>query len=396
MISQLTEVYWLLLTLKDTAYVAGLYCSMLGWAYQRRVNGFAYQMAKENASVINEESGEEMFSVLARQQLGSSSVSKLDQVNRTYSDLRTYMDASKDMRIGRQLSEFHTGGRQTIKQKNESVGATAHHFKGVIRALMSNNHVAYDGDPRGYQNKAAGSRHQIPLLGHERFLARQVKRRTHQIRKKVFAKLGTFWVHSFASIWPTASKRRQGPDGMVVGPGSDDDSSSDESGSDESDDSDEGDDDMSDDPSEAGSSHDYMAQDLMEDYQHEEPDIKNNEDAEEVKQSREEEKKYEQSDHDTSDNQRNSDDEDRDVASCSDDDPFDEHSYNLSEGEREGICERTKRIRLYEAKPHKERLKEFAEHIAISKANLVHGKRVRTTTNPPVVKRNRRKGSGKS
>ena len=389
-ISQLTEEYWLLLTLNDKAYVGGLYCSLLGWAYQKSVNGFAYQMANENASVINEESGEMLFSILARKQLASSAVSKLDQVNTTYRDLRTYIDASKAMKIGTQLSEFHTGGRQNIKQKSESVGATAHHFKSVIRALRMNNHHAYSGDPQGYRNKIAGSSHQIPLIDHEWFLGRQVNQRTHEIRTKVRLKLGTPWVYSFASIWPTASQRPAGPDGLMVGPGSDHDSSvSDDNGSDESD---EGDDDMSS-PGD-GSPPDDMVQDLMQDFQHDEKDNKHNEETEDIKQSREDEKRNERSDSDIQSN--HDDDDDHAVTSDPERDEFDEHSHNLSKREREGIDERERRIRMYEAKPQKERKEEYSRHTAISDTNLVQGKRVRKSTAIPVVKNCRRKGPGKS
>ena len=388
MISHLTEVYWLLLTLKDSGYVGGLYCSMVTWAYQKRVNGFAYQMFQENASIGNEESGELAFSMIGRKTIASSSKSKLELVNRTFSDMRTYADASKDMRIGTQLSMFHTGGRETIKEKSESVGATLEHFRAVIRALGMNVHQAYDGEVQGYKNKAAGSKHQIPLHGHRRFLATKVRMRTHEIRKKVAAKLDTPWAYQFTTVWPTASQRPAGPDGMMVGPDSDDDSASaDDDGPDEAD---EVDDDGS--SSDNGSSSDDMAQDVQDVMQelqelHDEQE-ENKHDTDEIKQSREDEKRNEQSD---SDNQIN---EDYAVTSDPDIDDFDEFQHNLSEQEREVVDSREEKMRTYEALPQEDRDKAYREHTDISNANLVQGKRVRKSNNKTTGVQKRRKARG--
>jgi hypothetical protein len=116
-ITHLALIYWLLLTLKDTAYAPGVYSALLGWAYQRDIHGFAWKMFCESASIADEECGELSFSILARFQLMSTSRSKLAQTCKTYSDLRTYVTASKQMRLGQHLSEFFTGGRNYQRRK---------------------------------------------------------------------------------------------------------------------------------------------------------------------------------------------------------------------------------------------------------------------------------------
>jgi hypothetical protein len=213
--NHLVRMYFLLMTLNDKSYTPGVYCSLLVWAYQRRTNGFAWKMFVENASICNEECGEISFSLLARCHLGSSSVSKIEQVNKTYRDLRTYVTASKEMRLGQHLSEFHQGGRATVKDDDESIGATVEYFRGVIRALKVNTHQAYDGSRAGYRSKAAANSHQIPLARQIWFLDTAIDARRHEIRTKIIAKLDTFWTFQFKDIWPEASEIRPGASALV-------------------------------------------------------------------------------------------------------------------------------------------------------------------------------------
>jgi hypothetical protein len=376
-----------MLTLKDRAYTPGVYSSLLGWEYQRRINGFAWRMFKESCAIFDEECGELSFSLLGRLQLASSGKASIAQVNRAYADLRTYVAASRDMRLTKHLSDFHLGGRHTIKNQNQAVAATVQHFKAVIRALKTNNHTAYDGEKPGYRSKMAATSHQTALCDNVKFLGNPIDLHwmRQRAREKAHGKYEKAWVYQFQAVWPKAfnpidephDEKDHSVDDAPGSPGSPAVPAAEDS-------------DSPDFPEEKSEPEPWSDSDdaplcrlrrprNLED-EGDEGDNKHSEGEDEE----EETGKHGKDERSESDNPENQED---DQDTSTDDNLEDELPRNLSHQQRlhrdVNIEDKEARIRTYEALSQRDREAVYTSYTSIDKSNVLSGKRNRTSRRRP-------------
>lgn len=164
-----------------------------------------------NAACGNEEPGEISFSVLARATKGDTKVSKFDHMDTLYAQLRTYMEASREFRIGRHLSEFYKSGRLEHKEGSDSIQTTVFYIKTVIRRLTTKIYTRYDGEQSGYRSLTLASHHQSALEIGTRFATRALEGQLLKEFEKLRGKVCSDVMGKFKSIWPQANVANKAP-----------------------------------------------------------------------------------------------------------------------------------------------------------------------------------------
>ena len=162
----LTQVLMALHKSQDHQYIEALLAQILVVIYQKTHNLPTWQMLKDGMSVFNEESGELMFSILARCSLGDSGKNSFEYMNKMYSMIHMYRSVDDDIR-----NDMHRAGpkrnwRLKITVDDEGLDATRGWLRGYIRKLKGNTMTFYDGLPEGFKNSAYAAKHQIPLDKH--------------------------------------------------------------------------------------------------------------------------------------------------------------------------------------------------------------------------------------
>ena len=177
-------------------------------------------MLKTSLSAFNEESGELMFSILARCSLGDSGRNSFEYMEKIYTLLHTYRAVDEDLFEDTEK----TGPKRNWRKKLDpaAIAATEDWLKLYVRKLKGNQMTFYDkATPDAYKNAVCAARNQIPI---ETFLKgpgaavamfdqKRIEKEFPEYVKKAIAKFtGQVWAaESMGSIWPEFMPRPLSP-----------------------------------------------------------------------------------------------------------------------------------------------------------------------------------------
>jgi len=119
--------------------------------YWRVSDHVVWRMMEKNMGCVNEELGELTFSILSRCVLGDHIKSRFDHMNSMFKVLPSYR-AIKEEVLADQASSSSLGWRHSIKSDCEEVKSTSLFFKNMIKQIVSNKFLSYDGSKASYKS----------------------------------------------------------------------------------------------------------------------------------------------------------------------------------------------------------------------------------------------------
>ena len=230
---QMTQVLITIHSSRDHKYTESMIAQILIVIYQKTNNLPSWKMLKSSLSVFNEESGELMFSILARCSLGESGRNSFEYMEKIYTLLHTYRAVDEDMFEDTEK----TGPKRNWRKKLDplAIEATKDWLKLYVRKLKGNQMTFYDkATPDTYKNAVCAARNQnlIPIdtflkgpgAAIAMFDEQRIAKEFPEFVKKAVAKFtGHEWAaESMGSIWPEFMPRPLSPnegDGGMEEPG---------------------------------------------------------------------------------------------------------------------------------------------------------------------------------
>ena len=125
--------------------------------YWRTQNHVVWKMMKSNLGILNEESGEQTFSLLGRSVLGDTILSQFDHMNKVYSLLPITRSIKGEI-MEDQHSSTSISWRHTIHLDSDEVRATSIFFKTTIKEILANRFQSYDGSNDSYTSRISAAR----------------------------------------------------------------------------------------------------------------------------------------------------------------------------------------------------------------------------------------------
>jgi hypothetical protein len=163
----------------------------------------AVAMMREDLSIVNEEFGEITFSMLGRLVMGDNCKSDFEHMHRIYSMIPIYRDVKDDLlddtgRVG-SLSWRHTIGPQS-----QAVVLTGTFFQKLIREVVANTYLSYDGSRACFKSQAAAATHlsslHTPLMWNP-----QVLNSFDASVELVRSRLSSNFLGPHVDLWPEAN-----------------------------------------------------------------------------------------------------------------------------------------------------------------------------------------------
>lgn len=168
--------------------------------YWRTQNHVVWKMMKSNLGILNEESGEQTFSLLGRSVLGDTILSQFDHMNKVYSLLPITRSIKGEI-MEDQHSSTSISWRHTIHLDSDEVRATSIFFKTTIKEILANRFQSYDGSNDSYASRISAAR-KLTNVFTTNVYNTSVLDSIDDTFKQIQCDLFGFFLHPFSNIWP--------------------------------------------------------------------------------------------------------------------------------------------------------------------------------------------------
>jgi hypothetical protein len=162
-LAKLIQVLMALHSSRDHAYIEAMVAQILIVSHQKKHNLPTWRMLKDCLSVFNEESGELVFSILARCSRGDSGTNDFEYMDKMYTLLHTYRDVDEDIRDDMHRQGPKSNWRKAVHADDDAVTATRAWLSAYVRKLKFNSATFYDGTVEGFKNSVSASKHQLKM-----------------------------------------------------------------------------------------------------------------------------------------------------------------------------------------------------------------------------------------